>query len=145
MEACISICPCAKSAIHRSSHLIHFVEFSPTNSMEDEGNLFIHSNPLHYVHIIDMSVNKLLMVEGLLLLHLLSATDGNAIAVRGHRNIIVCRIADRPPDLMQWWHEGWRPRRVLWSIVTRAWTRASVGWARWECSLHSTQQLLHPG
>jgi hypothetical protein len=69
--------------------------------MEDEGNLFIHSNPLHYVHIIDMSVNKLLMVEGLLLLHLLSATDGNAIAVRGHRNIIVCRIADRPPDLMQ--------------------------------------------
>jgi hypothetical protein len=41
-----------------------------------------------------MSVNKLLLVEKLVILHLLSAIDGNVIAVRGHRNVIVCKIAD---------------------------------------------------
>jgi hypothetical protein len=37
------------------------------------------------------------MVEGLVLLHLLGDMDGDVITVRGHRNVIVCRIADRPP------------------------------------------------
>jgi hypothetical protein len=101
MDACISICMVAKSSIHRSSHSILSVEFSPTNSPEDEENLFIHSNPLEQVHIIYTSVTKLLLVERLVLLHLLGATDGNVVAVCGHRNVIVCKIADRSPGLMR--------------------------------------------
>jgi hypothetical protein len=46
IDACISVCSVAKSSIRHSSHLIPSVEFSPTNSLEDEGKLFIHSNPL---------------------------------------------------------------------------------------------------
>jgi hypothetical protein len=38
-------------------------------------------------------------VERLILLHLLGATDENVIIVHGHKNIIVCKIADRPPGL----------------------------------------------
>jgi hypothetical protein len=49
------------------SHLIPSVEFSPTNSPEDEGNLFVHSNPLEQVHIIYMSVTKLSLAERLIL------------------------------------------------------------------------------
>jgi hypothetical protein len=101
MDACISICTVAKSSIRRSSHPILFVEFFPTNSPEDEGKLSIHSNPLGQVHIVYMSVTKLSLVERLILLHLLGATDGNIVAVRGHRNVIVCKIADRPPSLMR--------------------------------------------
>jgi hypothetical protein len=67
------------------------IEFSPTNCLEDEGKLFIHSNPLKQVHIIYMSVTKLSTVERLILLHLLGATDGNVIAIHGHRNVIVCK------------------------------------------------------
>jgi hypothetical protein len=100
MEACISVCMCAKASIHRSSHPIPSVEFSPTNSQEDEGRLFIYSNPLEQVHIIYMSVIKLLLAERLVLLHLLSSTDGSVIAVHGHRNIIMHKIADRPPSLV---------------------------------------------
>jgi hypothetical protein len=37
-----------------------------------------------------------LLAERLALLHLLGTTDGNVIAVRGHRNVSVCKIADRP-------------------------------------------------
>jgi hypothetical protein len=96
MEACISICTCAKSSIHRSTHLIPSVEFSLTNSPEDEGKLFVYSNPLEQVHIVYTSVTKLLQVERLILLYLLSAMDGNVITVCGHRNVIVCKIADRP-------------------------------------------------
>jgi hypothetical protein len=33
----------------------------------------------------------------LILLHLLGATDGNVIVVYGHGNVIMCKIADRPP------------------------------------------------
>jgi hypothetical protein len=143
MDACISICMVAKPSIRRSSHLIPSVEFSPSNSLEDEGKLFIHSKPLEQVHIVYMSVTKLSLTERLILLHLLGVTDGNVIVIHGHRNIIECKIADRPPGLMRWRHEGWRPCRVLWSI-TGAWARASAGWARWECSLHSTYQFLHP-
>jgi hypothetical protein len=68
MDACISICTVAKSSIHRSSCLIPSVEFSPTNSLEDEGKLFIHSNPLEQVHIIYMSVTKLSLADRLVLL-----------------------------------------------------------------------------
>jgi hypothetical protein len=39
-------------------------------------------------------------VERLILLNLLGATDGNAITIRGHRIIIVCKIADRPPLIL---------------------------------------------
>jgi hypothetical protein len=60
----------------------------------------MRSNPLEQVHIVYMSVTKLLLVERLMLLHLLVATDGNLITFRGHRNVIVCKIADRPPGLV---------------------------------------------
>jgi hypothetical protein len=96
-DACISVCTVAMSSIHRLSRPILFVEFFLTNSPEGEGKLFIHSNPLEQVHIVYMSVTKLSLAERLILLHLLGSSDGNVIAVRGHRNIIVCKIADRPP------------------------------------------------
>jgi hypothetical protein len=82
MDASFFICTIAKSSIRCLSHPIPSIEFSPTNSSEDEGNLFIHSNPLEQVHIVYTSVTKLLLVERLVLLHLLSATDGNVIAIR---------------------------------------------------------------
>jgi hypothetical protein len=101
MDACISVCTVAKSSIHRSSRPIPSVEFSPTNTLEGEGKLFVHSNPLEQVHIVYMSVTKLSLAERLVLLHLLGATDGNVVAVRGHRNVNVCKIADRSPSLMR--------------------------------------------
>jgi hypothetical protein len=97
MDSCISACTVAKSSKRRSSRPIPSIEFSPTNSPEDEGKLFIHSNPLKQVHIVYTSVTKLSLVETLVLLHLLGAMDGNVVAIRGHSNIIVCKIADRPP------------------------------------------------
>jgi hypothetical protein len=100
-DACISVCTVPKSSIHRLSHLIPSVEFSPTNSLEDEGKLFIQSNPLKQVHIVYMSVIKLSLAERLILLHLLSATDRNVIVIHGHRNVIVCKIADRSPNLVR--------------------------------------------
>jgi hypothetical protein len=36
------------------------------------------------------------MAEGLILLHLRSGMVGDVIIVRSYRNVIVCRIADRP-------------------------------------------------
>jgi hypothetical protein len=94
MDACIFICTVAKSSICRLSHPISSIEFSPTNSLEDEGKLFVHSNPLEQVHIIYTSVTKLSLAERLVLLHLLGATDGNVITVLGHRNVIMCKIVD---------------------------------------------------
>jgi hypothetical protein len=41
------------------------------------------------------------MVEGLILLHLLSGTDGDVIAVRSLRNVSVCKIMTRPHGPMQ--------------------------------------------
>jgi hypothetical protein len=97
MDACISICMVAKSSMRPSSHMIPFVEFSPTNSLDGEEKLFVHSNPLEQVHIVYTSVTKLLLAEKLVLLYLLSATDGNVIAICSHWNVIVCKIANRPP------------------------------------------------
>jgi hypothetical protein len=99
-DACISICTVAKSSICRLSCLIPSVEFSPTNSPEDEGNLFIHSNPLKQVRIIYTSVTKLSLAKRLILLHILGVTDGNVVAIRGHRNVIVRKIADQSPGFM---------------------------------------------
>jgi hypothetical protein len=101
MDACISVCTIAKSSIYRSSRPIPSVEFSPTNSLEYEGKLFIHSNPFKHVYIIYTSLTKLLLAERLILLHLLGATDGNIITVRGHMNVIMCKIADRAPSLVR--------------------------------------------
>jgi hypothetical protein len=101
MTACISVYMVAKSSIHLVSRPIPSVEFSPTNSPEDEGKLFVHSNPLEQVHIVYTSVTKLSLVERLILLYLLGATDGNVITVRGHRNVIVCKIVDQPPSLVR--------------------------------------------
>jgi hypothetical protein len=42
-------------------------------------------------------VSKLSIAEGLVLLHLCGGMDGDVIAVCGHMNVIVYRIADRPP------------------------------------------------
>jgi hypothetical protein len=100
-DACNFVCMVAKSSIYHSSHPIPSVEFALTNSPEDEGKLFIHSNPLKQVHIVYMSVTKLSQAERLVLLHLLSAIDGNVIAVHGHKNVIVCKIADQPPGLVR--------------------------------------------
>jgi hypothetical protein len=47
------------------------VEFFPTDGSEDGGKLLVQTDPLKQVHIKDMSVSKLLMVKGLILLHLL--------------------------------------------------------------------------
>jgi hypothetical protein len=139
MDACIFICMVAKSSIHCSSCLIPSIEFSSTNSLEDEGKLFIHSSPLEQVHIVYTSVTKPSLVERLILLQLLDATNGNVVVVHGHKNVIVCKIADWSPGLMWWRHEGQRRCRVLWSI-TGVWARALTGWARRERSLHTTYQ-----
>jgi hypothetical protein len=53
-----------------------------------------------------MSVRKLLMAEGLILVHLLSGVDGDVIAVRSNRNVIVCKITTRPRGPVRQWHEG---------------------------------------
>jgi hypothetical protein len=66
------------------------VEFSPTDGPEDDGKLLIQTNPLKYVHIVDMSVSKLSTVEGIVLLHLLSGVDGGVIAIRSCWNVIKC-------------------------------------------------------
>jgi hypothetical protein len=71
------------------------IEFSPTDGPEDGGKLFIQTNPLKQVHIINMSVSKLSTVEGLILLHLLSGADGDVVTVRSLRNVIVCKITAR--------------------------------------------------
>jgi hypothetical protein len=68
IDACISVCTVAKSSIHRLSHPIPSVVFSPTNNLEDEGKLFIHSNPLKQVHIVYTSVTILSLAERLVLL-----------------------------------------------------------------------------
>jgi hypothetical protein len=68
------------------------IEFSLTDGPEDGGKLFIQTNPLKQVHIVDTSVSKLSTVEGLVFLHLLNGADGDVIAVRSLRNVIMCRI-----------------------------------------------------
>jgi hypothetical protein len=72
------------------------IEFSPTDGPEDDGMVLIQTNPLKQVHIIDTSVSKLSMAEGLVLLHLLSGADRDAVAVRSLRNVIVCNITAQP-------------------------------------------------
>jgi hypothetical protein len=99
MDACISICTVAKSSICRSSRPIPSIEISPTNSPEDEGKLFIHSNPLEQVHIVYTSMTKLSLAERLIVLHLLGAMVGNVIVIHGHRNVIACKIQIHPPIL----------------------------------------------
>jgi hypothetical protein len=94
LQFCLHGC---KVIHHCSNHPIPSIEFSPTNSLRDEGKLFAHSNPLEQVHIVYTSVTKLSLVERLILLHLLGATDGNVITIRGHRNVIMCKIVDQPP------------------------------------------------
>jgi hypothetical protein len=60
------------------------------------------------------------MAEGLIILHLISGVDGNVIAVRSLRNIIMSKIMAQPCRPVRRWHEGRRPWRVLRSIVTGA-------------------------
>jgi hypothetical protein len=101
MDACILVCTVVKSSIRRSSRPIPSIEFSPTNSPEDEGKLFVHSNHLEQVYIVYTSVTKLSLAERLVLLHLLDAMDGNIVTVHDYRNVIVCKIADRSPGLVR--------------------------------------------
>jgi hypothetical protein len=82
------------------------VEFSLTDGLKDGGKLFIQTNPLKQVHIIYTSVSKLLMAEGLILLHLLSGVDGDVIVIRCLSNVIVCKITARPHGPVQRWHKG---------------------------------------
>jgi hypothetical protein len=72
------------------------IEFSPTDDPENGGKLLVQTNPLKQVHILDTSVSKLLTVEGLILPHLLRGANGDVIAVRSLRNVIVCKITVRP-------------------------------------------------
>jgi hypothetical protein len=128
MDACISVCTVAKSSIHRSSHSIPSVEFSPTNSPKDEGKLFIHSNPFTQVHIVYTSVTKLLLVERLVLLYLLGAMDGNVITVRGYRNVIVCKIVDRPPPHRSCAVKAQRMKTVRSLVIHHRSVSQSLGW-----------------
>jgi hypothetical protein len=77
------------------------VEFSPAHGSEDGRKLLVQTNPLKQVHIVDTSVSKLKKVERLVLLHLLSGADGDVIAIRSLRNVIVCKIAARPRSPMR--------------------------------------------
>jgi hypothetical protein len=77
------------------------VEFSPTDGPKDGGKLLIQTNPLKQVHIVDTSLSKLSMVEGLILLHLLSGADGDVVAVRSRKNVIMCKIMALPRGPMQ--------------------------------------------
>jgi hypothetical protein len=61
------------------------IEFFPTDGPEDGGKLYVQTNPLKQVHIIDTSVSKLLTVEGLVLLHLLSGVDVDVVVVHSLR------------------------------------------------------------
>jgi hypothetical protein len=61
------------------------VEFFPTDGPEDGGKLYVQTNPLKQVHIVDTSVSKLLTVEGLVLLHLLSGVDVDVVVVHSLR------------------------------------------------------------
>jgi hypothetical protein len=77
------------------------VEFSPSGGPEDGGKFFIQTNPLEQVYIIDTSMSKLSMAEGLVLVHLLTGADGDVIAIRSHMNAVVCKIAARPRGPVQ--------------------------------------------
>jgi hypothetical protein len=65
------------------------VEFSLTDGPEDG------------VHIVDTSVSKLSMAQGLVLLHLLSGADGDVVAVHGLRNVIVYKLTAQPHGPVQ--------------------------------------------
>jgi hypothetical protein len=78
----------------------------PNRGSKNGGKFFIQTNPLEHVHIVDMSVSKLLMAEQLILVHLLNGADGDVVAVRGHMNIIVCKIMAQPWGPVWQWHEG---------------------------------------
>jgi hypothetical protein len=77
------------------------VEFSPTNALEDGGKFFVQTNPLEEVHIIDTSVSKLSMAEGLVLVHLLSGAGGDVITIRSHGHATLCKIMARPRGLVR--------------------------------------------
>jgi hypothetical protein len=77
------------------------VEFSITDGPKDGGKVFVQTNPLKQVHIVDTSVSKLSTTEGLVLLHLLSGADGDVIAICSLRNVIVCKIMARPHGPVQ--------------------------------------------
>jgi hypothetical protein len=74
--------------------------------LKDGGKFFVQTNPLEQVHIIEMSVSKLSMAEGLVLVHLFSGADGDVIAIRSLRNVIVCKIMALPHGPVMRWHEG---------------------------------------
>jgi hypothetical protein len=77
------------------------IELFPTYGLEDGGKLLLQTNPLKQVHIINMSVNKLSIAEGLVLLHLRGGVGGNVVAIHSLRNVIVCKITARPYGPMQ--------------------------------------------
>jgi hypothetical protein len=86
------------------------IEFSLTDGPEDGGKLFVQTNPLKQVHIVDTSVSKLSTAEGLVLLYLLSGVDGDVVTVHSLKNIIMCKITTQLYGLVRRWHEGRKPR-----------------------------------
>jgi hypothetical protein len=77
------------------------VELSPTGGPKEGGKLLIQTNCLKEVHIIDTSVSKLSMAEGLILLHLLGGADGDVVAFHSFWKVIVCKIMARPHGPMR--------------------------------------------
>jgi hypothetical protein len=71
------------------------------NKAQHNQELFVHSNPLEQVHIVYVSVTKLSLAQRLIFHHLLGAMDGNVITACGHRNVIMCKIADRHLGLVR--------------------------------------------
>jgi hypothetical protein len=67
-----------------------------------------------------MSVSKLSIVEGLVLLHLLSGADGDVIAIRNLRNVILCKITTQPCDPVQVMAQRTKTTVSLTTVVTEA-------------------------
>jgi hypothetical protein len=67
------------------------VEFYPTDGSDNGGKLFVQTNPHKQVHIVDTSVSKLLVAEGLILANddVLEAMDGDGISIRTTEEIVV--------------------------------------------------------
>jgi hypothetical protein len=143
MDDCISICMVTKSSIRRLSRLIPSVEFSPTNSPEDEPNSLsiptLSSKFTSYTRVWQNSYwwrDSYFSIS--LVLRMEMSSPSMAIGTSS-----CAREQIDPPGLVRWRHEGRRPCEVLWSI-TGAWARVSVGRTRREHSLHSPYQFLHP-
>jgi hypothetical protein len=134
MEACISICTCAKSSIRHSSRHRVFPNQWPGRWWEA-----LHPNQpsqvsSHHRHECEQTLDG----GGTCTSPSPRGTDGDVVVVCSHGHVTLCKIMARPCGLIRWWHERRRPRWALRATITGVWARALAGWARRERSLHST-------